>query len=135
MFKVVLIKGDGIGPEIADAAVKIFDAAKVPIEWIESQAGLNAIDKHPSGIPDETFQAIRKYQIALKGPTTTPVGKGHKSVNVTLRKSLELYANVRPAKSLPGVRTRFDNVDLIIVRENMEDTYAGVEHIQTADVA
>jgi len=135
MFKVVLIKGDGIGPEIADAVVKIFDSAKVPIDWIESQAGLNVIDKHPSGIPEETFQAIRKHQIALKGPTTTPVGKGHKSVNVTLRKSLELYANVRPAKSLPGVRTRFDNVDLIIVRENIEDTYAGVEHIQTADVA
>ena len=135
MFKVVLIKGDGIGPEIADAVVNIFDAAKVPIEWIEKQAGLSVIEKHPNGIPDETFQAITKYQVALKGPTTTPVGTGHKSVNVTLRKSLELYANVRPARSLPGVRTRFDNVDLIIVRENIEDTYGGIEHIQTADVA
>jgi len=135
MFKVVLIKGDGIGPEIADSVVEIFNAAKVPITWIEKQAGLNVIDKHPTGIPEETFEAIQEYEIALKGPTTTPVGTGHKSVNVTLRKSLELYANVRPAKSLPGVRTRFDNVDLIIVRENIEDTYGGIEHIQTADVA
>lgn len=135
MFKVVLIKGDGIGPEIADAVIEIFEASKVPIEWIERQAGLNAIDKNPTGIPDETLEAIEKYGVALKGPTTTPVGTGHKSVNVTLRKTLELYANVRPAKSLPGVRTRFDNVDLIIVRENIEDTYGGIEHHQTASVA
>lgn len=135
MFKIVLIKGDGIGPEISDAVVKILEAAKVPVTWIEKDAGLSVIDKYPSGIPDDTFEALKKYEVALKGPTTTPVGKGHKSVNVTLRKSLELYANVRPAKSLPGVRTRFDNVDLIIVRENIEDTYGGIEHIQTADVA
>jgi len=135
MFKVVLIKGDGIGPEISDAVVEIFDSAKVPIEWVERQAGLNVIDKHPTGIPQETLDAIEKYQVALKGPTTTPVGTGHKSVNVTLRKTLELFANVRPAKSLPGVRTRFDNVDLIIVRENIEDTYSGIEHHQTASVA
>lgn len=135
MFKVVLIKGDGIGPEISDAVVEIFDAAKVPIEWVERQAGLNVIDKYPTGIPQETLDAIEKYQVALKGPTTTPVGTGHKSVNVTLRKTLELFANVRPAKSLPGVRTRFDNVDLIIVRENIEDTYSGIEHHQTASVA
>lgn len=135
MFKVVLIKGDGIGPEITDAVVNIFNAAKVPIKWIEKQAGLSVIEKHPNGIPEETFQAISEHKVALKGPTTTPVGTGHKSVNVTLRKSLELYANVRPARSLPGVRTRFDNVDLIIVRENIEDTYGGIEHIQTGDVA
>lgn len=135
MFKVVLIKGDGIGPEISDAVVEIFEAAKVPVSWIEHQAGLNTIEKNPTGIPDETLEAIEKYEVALKGPTTTPVGTGHKSVNVTLRKSLELYANVRPAKSLPGVRTRFDNVDLIIVRENIEDTYGGIEHHQTASVA
>jgi len=135
MFKVVLIRGDGIGPEIADAVIDIFEAAKVPIEWIEKQTGLNSIDIAPNGIPEETLEAIKKYQVALKGPTTTPVGTGHKSVNVTLRKVLELYANVRPAKSLPGVHTRFDNVDLIIVRENIEDTYGGIEHNQTADVA
>ena len=135
MFKVVLIKGDGIGPEISDAVVEIFDAAKVPIKWIEKQAGLSVIDKYPTGIPQETLDAIEKYQVALKGPTTTPVGTGHKSVNVTLRTTLELFANVRPAKSLPGVRTRFDNVDLIIVRENIEDTYSGIEYHQTASVA
>lgn len=135
MYKVVLIKGDGIGPEIADSVVEIFDAAKVPITWIEHQAGLNTIEKHPSGIPMETLSAIEKYQVALKGPTTTPIGTGHKSVNVTLRTTLELFANVRPAKSLPGVRTRFDSIDLIIVRENIEDTYSGIEHHQTASVA
>ncbi|HCY76528.1 MAG TPA: NADP-dependent isocitrate dehydrogenase [Ignavibacteriales bacterium] len=135
MFKVVLIKGDGIGPEISDAVVEIFDAAKVPVEWVGRQAGLSVIDKYPTGIPQETLDAIEKYQVALKGPTTTPVGTGHKSVNVTLRTTLELFANVRPAKSLPGVRTRFDNVDLIIVRENIEDTYSGIEHHQTASVA
>ncbi|MBE0539473.1 MAG: NADP-dependent isocitrate dehydrogenase [Ignavibacterium sp.] len=135
MFKVVLIKGDGIGPEISDAVVEIFDAAKVPVEWVGRQAGLSVIDKYPTGIPQETLDAIEKYKVALKGPTTTPVGTGHKSVNVTLRTTLELFANVRPAKSLPGVRTRFDNVDLIIVRENIEDTYSGIEHHQTASVA
>ncbi len=135
MFKVVLIKGDGIGPEISDSVVEIFDAAKVPVQWIAHQAGLNTIEKHPSGIPPQTLAAIEEYQVALKGPTTTPVGTGHKSVNVTLRTTLELFANVRPAKSLPGVRTRFDNVDLIIVRENIEDTYSGIEHHQTASVA
>ena len=135
MYNIVLIKGDGIGPEISESVVRIFDAAKVPVQWIEKSAGLSVIDKSPNGIPEETFEAIRKYKVALKGPTTTPVGTGHKSVNVTLRKSLELYANVRPAKSLPGVRTRFDNVDIIIVRENIEDTYGGIEHIQTGDVA
>ena len=135
MYNIVLIKGDGIGPEISDAVVKIFDAAKVPLQWIERSAGLSVIEKYPNGIPNDTFEAIREFKVALKGPTTTPVGTGHKSVNVTLRKSLELYANVRPAKSLPGVRTRFDNVDIIIVRENIEDTYGGIEHIQTSDVA
>ncbi len=135
MFEVVLIKGDGIGPEISDAVVEIFEASQVPIKWVEHQAGLNTIEKHPTGIPAETLAAIEKYQVALKGPTTTPIGTGHKSVNVTLRTTLELFANVRPAKSLPGVRTRFDNIDLIIVRENIEDTYSGIEHHQTACVA
>lgn len=135
MYNIVLIKGDGIGPEISDSVVRIFDAAKIPVRWIEKSAGLSVIGQSPNGIPEETFEAIRKYKVALKGPTTTPVGTGHKSVNVTLRKYLELYANVRPAKSLPGVRTRFDNVDIIIVRENIEDTYGGIEHIQTGDVA
>lgn len=135
MFNVVLIKGDGIGPEISDSVVRIFESANIPIKWIEKQAGLNVINKAPNGILEDTLEAVQQFKVALKGPTTTPVGTGHKSVNVTLRTLLELYANVRPAKSLPGVRTRFDNVDLIIVRENIEDTYSGIEHIQTPDVA
>lgn len=132
---VVLIKGDGIGPEIADAVVDILAAAGAPIEWVERQAGLNSLHLHPSGLPEETLAAIREHGLALKGPTTTPVGTGHKSVNVTLRKTLELYSNVRPARTMPGVETRFSNVDLIIVRENIEDTYAGIEYSQTVDVA
>lgn len=135
MHKVVLIKGDGIGPEISDAVVEILHAAGAPIEWVERQAGLNSIGTSASGLPQATLDAICEHGIALKGPTTTPVGTGHRSVNVTLRKALELYANVRPARTMPGVQTRFNNVDLIIVRENIEDTYAGVEHSQTPDVA
>lgn len=135
MHKVVLIKGDGIGPEIADAVVDILEAAGAPIEFVEHKAGLSCIDECPSGLPEETLDAIKEHGLALKGPTTTPIGTGHKSVNVTLRKKLDLYANVRPARTLPGVKTRFENVDLIIVRENVEDTYAGVEHSQTPDVA
>ncbi len=132
---VVLIRGDGIGPEIADAVVQIFDAADVPIEWIEKEAGLSCIPSCPSGLPEETIEAIRTYRVALKGPTTTPVGRGHRSVNVALRKALDLYANVRPARTLPGVPTRYPNIDLIVVRENVEDTYIGIEYFQTPDVA
>ncbi len=135
MHKVVLIKGDGIGPEIADAVVEILAAAQAPLEFVEHKAGLSCIEECPSGLPEETLDAIKEHGLALKGPTTTPIGTGHKSVNVTLRKKLDLYANVRPARTLPGVKTRFDNVDLIIVRENVEDTYAGVEHSQTPNVA
>jgi len=135
MQNVVLIKGDGIGPEISDSVFRIFDTLRVPVNFIEKTAGLSVIEQYSTGIPQETFDAINKYGVALKGPTTTPIGTGHKSVNVTLRKTLELFANVRPAKSLPGVKTRFDDVDLIIVRENIEDTYGGIEHIQTSDVA
>ena len=133
--KVVLIKGDGIGPEIADAVVKILSAANAPIDWIEHEAGLNCIKREPSGLPAETLQAIRETGVALKGPTTTPSGAGHSSVNVALRKSLELYANIRPSHSLPGLETRYINVDLIIVSENVEDTYAGIEYMQTPDVS
>lgn len=135
MQEVVLIKGDGIGPEISDAVVSILDAAGAGITWVERHAGLSCVDTHPNCLPDETLDAVRTYKVALKGPTTTPVGTGHKSVNVTLRKTLELYANVRPARSLPGISTRFSDVDLLIVRENIEDTYGGIEHMQTYDVA
>jgi NAD-dependent isocitrate dehydrogenase len=134
-YRVTLIKGDGIGPEIADAVVEIFKCADVPIEWEEAYAGLESSEKRGNVLPEETLESIKRNKVALKSPTTTPVGKGHKSVNVTIRKKLNLFANVRPAKSLPGVKTRFDNVDLLIVRENVEDTYAGIEYYQTPDVA
>ncbi|MFN4985480.1 MAG: isocitrate/isopropylmalate family dehydrogenase [Ignavibacteria bacterium] len=132
---VTLIEGDGIGPEICDSVVRVFEAAGVPIEWERASAGLCAIEATGQGVPQETFDSIKRNGIALKGPTTTPIGGGHKSVNVTIRKALELYANVRLAKSMPAVETRFSNVDILIVRENIEDTYAGIEHFQTSNVA
>ena len=135
LHTVTLIKGDGIGPEIADAVKDIFKAAHVPITWEEAEAGLGCIERGGNGLPAETMASILRNKVALKGPTTTPIGGGHKSVNVTIRKALDLYANVRPCKSLPGVHTRFENVDLIIVRENVEDTYGGIEHMQSPDVA
>lgn len=131
---VVLIPGDGIGPEIAASVKDIFAAASVPVDFVEHAAGLECFEKTGTTLPASTIDAIKQHRVALKGPTTTPLGGGHKSVNVTIRKSLELYANVRPSKSLPSVKTRFDNVDLIIVRENIEDTYAGIEHWQSPEV-
>ncbi|MCZ2132611.1 MAG: NAD-dependent isocitrate dehydrogenase [Bacteroidetes bacterium] len=132
---VTLIKGDGIGPEISIAVQQIFAAAETPVLWEEAEAGLNCIERYGNGLPQETLDSIVRNGAALKAPTTTPIGGGHKSINVTIRKSLDLFANVRPSKSLPGISTRFDNVDLIIVRENVEDTYGGIEHQQTPDVA
>ncbi|MBU2445701.1 MAG: NAD-dependent isocitrate dehydrogenase, partial [Bacteroidetes bacterium] len=133
--KIVFIKGDGIGPEIGDAVEKILSEANAPIEWIYADAGMTALHKHGNPLPTATLDAIKKYGIGLKGPTETPIGSGHKSVNVTIRKSLDLYANVRPVKSLPGVETPFKNVDMILVRENVEDTYGGIENFQTPSVA
>lgn len=135
MKTITLIEGDGIGPEICDSVVRVFEAAKVPVQWEKAIAGLEAIEKYGNGVPPETMESIKRNTIALKGPTTTPVGGGHKSVNVTIRKALELYANVRLAKSMPAVETRFDNVDILIIRENVEDLYAGIEHFQTPNVA
>lgn len=135
MNTVTLIEGDGIGPEICASVVKIFAAASVPITWETAIAGLEAIERFGNGVPPETFASITRNKIALKGPTTTPIGGGHKSVNVTIRKGLELYANVRHAKSMPSVETRFTGVDILIIRENVEDTYAGIEHFQTPNVA
>ncbi|GBD07422.1 Isocitrate dehydrogenase [NADP] [bacterium HR21] len=132
--RVTLIRGDGIGPEITAAVEEIFDAAAVPIEWEEHFAGLECLHRFGTPLPEETLEAIVRTRVALKGPTTTPIGGGHKSINVTIRKALDLFANVRPARSLPGVRTRFENVDLIVLRENIEDTYGGIEHWQTPDV-
>lgn len=135
MKKVTLIKGDGIGKEISESVIKIFKAAEVPIEWEIKEAGLECFEKYGTPIPQETIESIKRNKVALKGPTTTPIGTGHKSVNVTIRKSLELFANVRPTKTLPGINTRFGNIDIIVIRENIEDTYGAIEHMQTLDVA
>src|SRR3954463_13468384 len=125
--RVTLIPGDGIGPEVAEATRLVLDAADVGIEWIEMPAGAGALDTHGALLPDETVDAIRTCRVAIKGPITTPVGTGFRSVNVALRQGLDLFAAVRPARSLPGVPTRHDGVDLVIVRENTEDLYQGIE--------
>lgn len=135
--RIALIPGDGIGPEITAAVLRILEAADFQAEWVYLDAGLEAIELGKPAMPPETISAIREIGLALKGPTTTPVGGGHTSANVALRKALDLYANVRPAKSLPGVRGHFENthVDLIIVRENTEDLYAGIEFMPHPDMA
>ncbi len=130
---VVLIPGDGIGPEVTAAVRKIFAAAQAPIEWHERLAGLSALEAGKAVLPEETLEAIVRHQTALKGPCTTPVGEGFTSINVQLRKKLNLYAAVRPVLSLPGVVTWFENVDLIIIRENTEGLYSGVENQITDD--
>ncbi|MEB3205492.1 MAG: isocitrate/isopropylmalate family dehydrogenase [Candidatus Sericytochromatia bacterium] len=132
---VVLIPGDGIGPEITACVRDILEAAGAPLAWQVHPAGLCCTDQFPSGLPETTMAAIAEHRVALKGPTETPSGSGHKSVNVTIRKGLELYANIRPVRSLPGIETPYGNIDLVLVRENIEDTYGGIEHFQTPDVA
>ncbi len=125
--RVTLIAGDGIGPEVAAATRLVLDAVDVGIEWVERPAGASALDAHGSVLPDETLDAIRDCRVAIKGPITTPVGSGFRSVNVALRQDLDLFAAVRPARSIPGVPTRHHDVDLVIVRENTEDLYQGIE--------
>lgn len=132
---VTLLTGDGIGPEIAAAARQVIDATGVQINWEEVAAGADMIDQHGTPLPAQVLDSIKKNKVALKAPITTPVGGGFRSVNVTLRKELDLYANLRPAKSLPAVVTRYQDVDLVIVRENTEDLYAGVEHMVGKDAA
>ena len=127
MTRITLINGDGIGPEISDAVVKIIDAAGLKIDWDIQSAGADVIEKEGTPLPDRVLESIKRNKIALKAPVTTPIGKGFRSVNVQLRKTLDLYANLRPCKNLPNVKTRFDNVDIIVVRENTEDLYAGIE--------
>jgi isocitrate dehydrogenase (NAD+) len=126
--QVVSIPGDGIGPEITEAVKRVLAAAGAPIAWVEKFAGLSALEAGLEVLPAETVEAIREHRVALKGPCTTPVGKGFKSINVQLRKALDLYAAVRPVRSLPGVKTRFEGVDLVIVRENTEGLYSGIEN-------
>lgn len=128
MHKVTLIKGDGIGPSIMDEAVKVIDASGVKIHWEEAYAGLAAFEKFGTPLPDETLASFDQTRLAFKGPLTTVVGTGFRSINVALRQQYELYANVRPAKSWPGVKTRYEDVDIVIVRENTEGLYAGLEH-------
>ena len=131
MHNVTLIKGDGIGPSIMEVAVKIIDATGVKINWEEADAGMAAFDKHGTPIPDETLASIDKNRVAFKGPLTTPVGGGFRSINVALRQKYDLYANVRPAKTWKGAQTRYENVDIVVVRENTEGLYLGLEHYLT----
>jgi isocitrate dehydrogenase (NAD+) len=128
MTPVVMIAGDGIGPEVMAATQKILQAAGARIDWIEALAGLGAVDRYGEPLPDATLDLIRKYRVALKGPCTTPIGKGFRSINVRLRRELNLYASVRPVKTLPGLEVPYKNVDLVVVRENTEGLYAGLEH-------
>lgn len=133
--KITLIPGDGIGPEVAAAARKVVDASGVEIEWDVVEAGAAVVEEYGTPLPEYVLESIKKNKIALKGPVTTPVGKGFKSVNVTLRQTLNLYANIRPIKTYEGIKSRYDNVDLVIFRENTEDLYAGVEHMVSEDIA
>ncbi len=125
---ITLIPGDGIGPEVTEAVVRIFHVARLDIEWERYDAGVTAFKRFNQSLPAELLDSIRRNKVALKGPVTTPIAEGITSVNVGLRKALDLYANLRPVRNLPGVPSRFDNVDLVIVRENTEDLYSGLEH-------
>jgi isocitrate dehydrogenase (NAD+) len=125
---VVLIPGDGIGPEVTRAMQTVLAAAGARVTWIEAHAGLPAVERFGDPLPPATLDLIRRYRVALKGPCTTPVGKGFRSINVRLRQDLDLYASVRPVSSLPGVKVPYENVDLVVVRENTEGLYSGQEH-------
>lgn len=136
--RVTVIPGDGIGPEVVNAARRVIDATGAPIEWEERHAGASIFKQGlPSGVPQETIESVRQTRVVLKGPLETPVGFGEKSANVTLRKLFETYANIRPVRELPGVKTPYSGrgIDLVVVRENVEDLYAGIEYMQTPGVA
>jgi isocitrate dehydrogenase (NAD+) len=126
---ITLIPGDGIGPEVSAAVVRIIEATGVDISWETHYAGAQALEKFGDTLPEELLESIRRNKIALKGPITTPVGKGFTSVNVGLRKTLDLYANLRPVRALPNVPCRYPELDLVVVRENTEDLYSGIEHV------
>ncbi len=128
-YNVTLIPGDGVGPEVIDAALHVLDATGIPLEYEEVVAGGQAMEAFGTPLPDEVLDSIKKNRVALKGPVTTPVGSGFRSVNVGLRQYLELYANLRPARSFYGVRSRYEDVDLVVVRENTEGLYSGIEKI------
>ena len=133
--RVTLIPGDGIGPELAEATRQVLDATGIGFEWDVVDAGEAVIAEYGTPLPDHVLESIKRNKVALKGPITTPVGEGFRSVNVTLRQALGLYANLRPARSITGVETRYEDVDLVIVRENTEDLYAGIEHRVGPDAA
>nr|WP_255688302.1 isocitrate/isopropylmalate dehydrogenase family protein [Tepidanaerobacter sp. GT38] len=124
-----MIPGDGIGPEITNAVKTVIDAAGVKICWDEHQVGQNALEKYGSPLPEHVIESIKANKVALKGPVTTQIGRGFKSINVTLRQTFDLYANIRPVKTLPGVNSLFKDVDIVIFRENTEDLYAGIENV------
>lgn len=128
-YRVTLIPGDGIGPEITKAATRIVDASGVDFEWVEHEAGIRAYEKSGNPLPSALLDSIRENKVALKGPLTTLVGEGFPSANVALRKELDLYANLRPVRSVPGVQSRYEGISLVIVRENTEDLYSGIEHM------
>jgi isocitrate dehydrogenase (NAD+) len=128
-YTVTLIPGDGIGPEVMAAAVRVLSATGIDFEWETEPAGLSAIGEHGTPLPARTLESVRRNKVAFKGPTETPIAGGHRSVNVELRKKLDLYANLRPVETLPGVKSRYDGVDLVVVRENTEDLYSGLEHV------
>jgi isocitrate dehydrogenase (NAD+) len=133
--RVTLIPGDGIGPELAEATRRVLEATGVGFDWENQEAGEAMIAEHGTPLPEAVLESIRRNKVALKGPITTPVGGGFRSANVTLRQALGLYANVRPARSMKGLDTRYEDVDLVIVRENTEDLYAGIEHMVGPDAA
>ena len=126
-YTISLIPGDGVGPEVTEATRRVLEATGVVIDWDIQQVGQAALEKHGTPLPEEVLRSIKRNKVALKGPVTTPVGKGFRSVNVALRQELDLYACLRPCKSRPGIRSRYENVDIVVVRENTEDLYAGIE--------
>jgi isocitrate dehydrogenase (NAD+) len=134
-YVVTLIPGEGTGPEICEAVRSVIDASEVNISWEYEEIGLGCLDKYGTLLPEKTIDSIAKNRVALKGPTTTPVGTGHKSANVTLRKVFDLYANVRPAVSIPAVQRPWNNINILNFRENTEDTYSAIEHMVSSEVA
>lgn len=128
MYRVTLIPGDGIGPEISRAAIDVVNATGIEVEWEECHAGLAAIERHNEPLPPHVIESIQRNKVALKGPLTTPIGTGFRSVNVALRKEFDLYVNLRPAKSFEGVKSHWHNLDIVVIRENTEEFYAGIEH-------
>ncbi len=128
MRTITLIPGDGIGPEVVDSVVRVINAARVKIEWEKVDAGAQALEKYGTVLPENVIESVKKNGVALKGPVGTPVGEGFRSVSVKLRKELNLYANLRPIKSLKGIKSKYENVDIIVIRENTEGLYSGIEH-------